>query len=331
MSTLKDPGAPQVHEAPEVVTMGEAMISFRSPRRIALGSPVTPGLAGAETNVAIALARLGHRSRWVGRIGADVFGRLAVRELRAEGVDVDSVIVEEPVPVGAPTGLMFLEQHTADLSRVEYRRVGSAGSRLVPDDVVTLLEPRPRALHLTGVTPALSESARQCCQAAVIAASDAKVFVSLDVNFRARLWGREEARAELSQLADYADLLVASEDELDLVADGDEAVAVTSLLARGVGQVVVKRGSAGATLWTTHGRFDCPAVPVTAVDTVGAGDAFCAGFLSGWLDDLDPAGCLHRGVVLGAFAVSTSGDFEGLPHRAELDHLDRVSLGESLR
>ncbi|MGN6751080.1 MAG: sugar kinase [Intrasporangium sp.] len=310
----------------DVLTFGEAMVSFRSAGPLASGAAVAPGLAGAETNVAIALARLGHRAGWVGRLGADPFGDLALRELRAEGVDVSHVVTD----VEAPTGLMFLEQRTADVSRVDYRRAGSAGSRLCPADLTQPLGPSPRILHVTGITPALSVTAREAWAAALDEASGADVLVSLDVNYRARLWDRATARDVLQARAAGADIVIASDDELDLVADGPEAEAVGALLAGGSSYVVVKRGACGASVWTADGRIDAPALPVTAVDTVGAGDAFSAGFLSGLLDGLDAGACLQRGVLLGAWAVSTRGDWQGLPRRAELDLL-AMGPGATLR
>src|SRR6185437_6216689 len=97
-----------------------------------------------------------------------------------------------------------------------------------------------------------------------------ETFVSFDVNYRSRLWGRPEAREVLQAGVGRADLVIASDDELDLVADGSEEDAAGALLAAGASYVVVKRGALGASLWTETGRVDAPAVPVTAVDTVGA-------------------------------------------------------------
>jgi 2-dehydro-3-deoxygluconokinase len=311
----------------EVVTIGEAMVSFRSSGPLAAGGPLTPGLAGAESNVAIGLARLGHDAEWIGRVGPDAFGELVLRDLRAEAVRIDRVVVD----TRAPTGLMFLEQRTADISRVDYRRTGSAGSRLGPDDVADVISGRPRALHVSGVTPALSPTAREAFVHAVESASAASIFVSLDVNYRSRLWAPQEARQTLRPVALRADVVIASEDELALVAPGAESAAVTSLLESGVAMVAVKRGAVGASLWTPYGRIDQGPFPVTSVDTVGAGDAFCAGLLSGWLDGLEPAGCLERASLLGAWAVSTVGDWHGLPRRGELDALRGLRPGETLR
>lgn len=146
----------------EVVTLGESLASFRSSGPIGFGAPVTPHLAGAEANVAIGLARLGHAVSWVGRVGADPFGSEVLRTLRGEGVQVDHTVVD-----AAPTGLMFLEQRTADLSRVHYVRAGSAGSRLSADDLPVDTIRAASLLHVTGITPALSATAAEAVSSAV--------------------------------------------------------------------------------------------------------------------------------------------------------------------
>lgn len=329
-------GAPDV---PDLLTFGESMVSFRSSGPLAAGATLTMHLAGAESNVAIGVARLGHTASWVGRVGGDEFGEFVLRQLRGQGVRVDGV-VRDPQ---RPTGLMFLEQRTADLTRVDYRRNGSAGSALSPADLREPLGRGARLLHVTGITPALSTSARSALHGAVEAAVDRGIPVCLDVNHRARLWSRDEARSVLAPLARYATVLVASDDELDLVvasADGrdpaatpgrSESALVADLHRRGVAEVVVKLGAAGARVHTPAGIHHAPALPVTAVDTVGAGDAFTAGYLSGWLDRLGVADRLGRAVTLGAFAVSGRGDWEGLPRRDELALLAAQRAGTTLR
>ncbi|MFW5473546.1 sugar kinase [Knoellia sp. CPCC 206450] len=311
----------------DVVTLGEALASFRSPGPLGFGVPVTPDLAGAETNVAIGLSRLGHRVAWVGRVGSDPFGEAVVRTLRGEGVGVEDVVVDG----SAATGLMFLEQRAADLTRVHYVRAGSAGSRLGPDDLPLDAIRSARLLHVTGVTPALSPTAAEAVSRAVSVAREAGVRVSLDVNHRARLWSRDAAAPVLRALLPAVSLLVAGEDELGIVADGPEDEAVAGLLDSGVDAVAVKRGASGASLFTSDGRSDRGAVAVSAVDTVGAGDAFCAGLLSAVLDDRADGDALDRAVALGAWAVSTRGDWAGLPTRSELGDLTSLGPGETLR
>ncbi len=313
--------------APDVLTVGESMVAFRAAGPVAHGGTQVTRVAGAESNVAVGLARLGHSVAWAGRVGADTFGRVILRELRAEGIDTGHAVVDP----SRPTGLMFVEQRTADLTRVEYRRSGSAGSALRREDIEAALDAGPRLVHLTGITPALSASARDAVRWTAEHAGAAGTLVSLDVNFRSRLWSRDQAREVLAPLAGHAAYVIASEDELDLVADGSEEEAAADLLGRGARAVVVKRGPRGATVHTRAGRVDASVLPVTAVDPIGAGDAFSAGYLSGVLDGLEPAECLRRGVTTGAFVVSVHGDWDGAPTRDELTLLDHHSPGATLR
>ena len=313
----------------DVVTLGETMASLRTGTPLRLGGAMTMTMAGAESNVAIGLARLGHTVRWGGRVGADEVGALILRTLRAESVAVDTVTVD----ADRPTGLMLAERRIADISRVSYYRAGSAGSALSEADAVACLAGQPRILHVTGITPALSGSAAQAVVTAVRLARSAGALVSVDVNYRSRLWTPGHARRVLSDLARSADIVIASEDELGLVVDGraaDEADAAAELAASGVSQLVIKRGAGGASVWHEGRAHHAPAIPVTVVDTIGAGDAFTAGYLSGLLDGLHPLDALHRGTVTGAFAVASLGDWEGLPDRDELSLLDSQA-GSTLR
>lgn len=315
--------------AVDLLTFGEAMVSLRAAGPLATGAALSMHLAGAESNVAVGVARLGHRAAWVGRVSTDEFGEYVLRHLRAEGVGVDGVTRDAE----RQTGLMFLEQRSADLTRVQYYRAGSAGSALRVDDLRAPLAAGARMLHLTGITPALSDSAREATEWAAKTAAAAGIPVCLDVNYRARLWSREAARAVLTPLAAYASTVVASADELDLVGEpgADESTTVAELFGRGVTTVLVKLGADGARAHTPTGVAHAGVLPVTAVDTVGAGDAFTAGYLSGWFDGLDLPDRLRRAATVAAFAVSTRGDCEGLPRRAELSLLDGHEAGSVLR
>ena len=314
--------------SPDVVTLGETMVSLRTGTPLRLGGTLSMTMAGAESNVAIGLARLGHAVRWGGRVGADEVGVYVLRTLRAESVAVDTVVVDAE----RPTGLMLAERRVGDVSRVSYYRTGSAGSALSAADAAACLEDVPRILHLTGITPALSASAAQAVSEAVRLARRAGALVSVDVNYRAKLWTPEQARPVLSELVRSAHIVIASEDELALVVSDpqDESAAAGELAAYGVKALVIKRGARGATVWHEGAVHHAAAIPVRVLDTIGAGDAFTAGYLSGVLDGLPPAAALHRGTVTGAFAVAAVGDWEGLPTRNELSLLD-TDAGATLR
>jgi 2-dehydro-3-deoxygluconokinase len=304
----------------DVLTLGETMAAFRASGPLRLGGPLSLSIAGAEANVAIGLARLGHAARWVGVTGADELGALVLRTLRAEGVDVSACAVSPD----APTGLVIFEPRVADLTRVTYHRAGSAGSQLSEAEVAAAFDDgAPRILHVTGITPALGDGPAAAVTRAVARAKAVGATVCLDVNHRARLWSVERAAAALRPLLPGVDLVVASEDELPVLVDPG-ADPLTTLFGAGVREVVVKRGGDGASAHTPNLSVDRPARRVPVADTVGAGDAFVAGYLSGLLDDLDLTGRLDRAVTTGAFAVATRGDWEGLPTRTDLGLLDAV-------
>lgn len=311
-----------------LVTLGEALMTIGSidPGPWAMGSGLRASFAGAETNVAIGMARLGHSSCWIGRLGSDPGGSLVLRGLRAEGVDVSRVGRE----VEAPTAVLLREQRTSDQAGIRYLRAGSAGSRLSASDVDESVVRGAGLVHVTGITAGLGVGPLTAVRRLVALARSREIVVSLDVNYRAALWSEAAAAEVLAPLARQATIVFGGSDELALLSLAgatDPADVAAELLAAGVREVVLKDGSRGATSYraaapgSAGGSWSVPAFPVTVVDTVGAGDAFVAGYLSGELEDFSPAAKLDRGSRLGAIAVSTRGDWEGLPQVAELDSL----------
>jgi 2-dehydro-3-deoxygluconokinase len=299
-----------------VVTLGETMGLFRatSVGSLAHVSDFALGIGGAESNVAIALARLGTPTRWVGRVGADPIGRRILRELRAEGLDVKGII--DP---SAPTGIMIKEQRTNDATRVQYYRAASAGSRLTVADLAEADIENAALLHVTGITPALSDTAHEAVLTAMSIARDAGVLVSFDVNHRGSLWTDDPASI-YRELASRADIVFAGEDEGRILFPGAATPPelATSIAGLGPAQVIIKRGEAGC-LALVDGRIHTrTAIPVRVIDTVGAGDAFVAGYLAELLAGLPVDERLATAVTLGAFACVNPGDWEGFPTRDEL-------------
>ena len=279
----------------------------------------TRGVAGAESNVAIGLCRLGHRAGWSGRVGDDEFGAFILATLRGEGVDVRLAVRD----ARGPTGVMFKERSAGADSRVFYYRRHSAASLLDAADVPAAELRRAKWLHLTGITPALGEGPRRAVFAAAEGARAAGVRVSFDPNYRARLWSPEEAAPVLRRLAAQADLLLCSEEEGRLMFGAEEPRAIVrAACAAGCGMVAVKRGGLGALVGTAGGAWEVPAWPIPAVvEPTGAGDAFAAGFLAGLLEARPPAEAGRMGAVCGALACRVAGDWEGAPERPLLDRL----------
>jgi len=277
-------------------------------------------IGGAESNVAIGLVRLGQPAVWIGRVGDDPLGRRVLRELRGERVDVRSVIDPD-----AATGLMLKETPRSGSTRVSYYRAGSAGSRLSPEDLDHDLIGAASVLHVTGISLALSDSAGRTVLAAIDIAKAAGVPVSFDVNHRPRLWHSRKPAPHYLEVARQADVIFAGDDEAAvLVGPAESGELARSLADLGPTQAIVKLGPAGCVAWIDGEALAHPAFPITAIDTVGAGDAFVAGYLSGWLDRLSPEGRLERATRCGAFACLAPGDWEGLPRLAELELLSHT-------
>jgi len=303
---------------PEIVTFGEAMALLLAEPGVPLAHATAfrRQIAGAESNVAIGLARLGHRVRWVGRVGEDPFGETVVRALAGEGIDTAGVVRDSQ----ASTGMLVRDCHRERAIEVVYHRDRSAGSRLRPEDIPAASLTGVRLLHATGITPVLSTSARQATQTAMEAARAAGALVSFDPNIRSRLCPPTEAAATLRPLAALADIVLAGEDEASLLSGrhGKEASAEW-FLEQGAAVVVLKAGADGA--WATDGseQWQQPAVPVNVVDPVGAGDAFAAGFLSARLRDMPVREALQIAATVAAAVVQVPGDTDGLPTRAQLE------------
>jgi 2-dehydro-3-deoxygluconokinase len=339
------------HNTPcDLVTFGETMALFAARRTgpLRFARDFDLGLGGAESNVAIGVTRLGRTACWIGRVGADEFGDLIRATLTGEGVIVRAI----PDP-DAPTGLMIKGRRTADHIDVRYYRSGSAGSRIRPDDLDVELIRTARVLHVSAITPALSESARSAVRHAVAEARAAGVAVSLDVNYRRALWSKEAASAWLREVVGQVDVLFATEDEARLVtgapartADpapphgdplapyaaaerGDPVGVAEAVRALGPRHVLIKMGARGAVEVCDDGAYRANAFHVTEVDSVGAGDAFAAGWLADWLEGAEPERRLRTACAAGAFAVTSQGDWESLPRRADLALLDGAEDGVS--
>jgi 2-dehydro-3-deoxygluconokinase len=300
-----------------LLAVGETMALLVTPElgRLRHAGSLALGVAGAESNVAIGARRLGCPAAWVGRVGDDELGALVVSRIRAEGVDVGGV-VRDP---GAPTSLMLKERRTAAMVRVLYYRRHGPGSRLEPGDLDPAQVAAAGVLHVTGITPALSDSARATVEHAVELARKAQVPVSFDLNYRSALWPADRAAAVCRDLAARADLVFASDDEAELLGlHGDPADLALGLAGLGGGHAVVKLGERGAVA-AVDGRVHLvDPVPVQAVDPVGAGDAFVAGYLAETLAGRPVPERLATAAACGAFAVTVPGDWECLPSRDEL-------------
>ncbi|MFD7703244.1 sugar kinase [Streptomyces caelestis] len=343
----------------DVVALGESMVTFlpSRPGRLADVPSFDRGIGGAESNVACVLAAAGHTTRWISRVGADGFGDHLVEAIGGYGVDV-SHVRRDPA---RPTGVYFRTagDRATDAHEVAYYRAGSAASAMTAADLDLEAVRAGRVLHLSGITPALSEGCLSLVRELTAPRPD-RPLISFDVNHRPSLWHDPRGPEVLLDLARGADIVFVGEDE------AEEAWGITggpSRIREALPEpetLVVKQGARGAValLRPAGGRAagaagvpplersrergragadgapqapgrattPCPAttVPALRVDvvaTTGAGDAFAAGFLSATLRGLPLRDRLRHGHLMAAAALTAPGDLATPPARAHADRL----------
>lgn len=313
-----------IHTSFDVFTLGETMIRL-TPKgftRLEEAAELEVRIGGTESNVAIALARLGLNVAWASRLPRNPLGELVARRIRSFGVDICHVCWAD----GERMGLYFIEPGAAPRSGVIlYDRAASAASAMTPEDFDWSVMDRVRHVHLTGITPALSDSARATTARAIAEARARSVTVSFDVNYRARLWSPESARDVLTPLVADVDLLISTESDAAIVFGFEGSPEELAIRAGGLTRaplVALTLGGQGALLWDRTEFHRAEAFPVQAIDRVGAGDAFDAGLISGFLQGDAPEG-IRRGMAMAAIKHTIPGD-EWISSMAEVESL----LGE---
>jgi len=298
----------------DVVTIGEILVQF---------NPVVAGplrhvthfekhAAGAEANFAVGMSRLGFKAGLIARVGDDEFGRYIISVLKGEDVEMSRVKIDKE----APTGLYFIQRHypIPGKSSVLYYRTGSAASKMTIDDADPDYIRSAKLLHLTGITPALSESCKEACLRALEIAVESKVTVSIDTNIRLKLWSGEEARETLTPMLRKADIIFTEPQDAEILFGEKEPEKIAdTLLSTGAEMAIVKLGEEGALACTREETVRRPAFKVPVEDVIGAGDAFAAGFVSSTMRGLSLEEALEIANAAGALVVTVRGDIENLP------------------
>lgn len=309
---------------PQIITLGESMVMMVADQSDSLQfvTSYTRKIAGAESNVAIGLARLGHDVGWISAIGDDPFGTYIRNTIRGEGVDTSQV----QILAEFPTGMLVKERNEIGDPKVFYYRRGSAASRITPDMLDENYFTGTKILHITGIFPALSEICRETLLRAVEIAKAKGALITFDPNIRLKLWTKEQARETLLKLASLSDLIMPGKKEAELLigtGDWDKVKAYFHNL--GNRYIVMKDGPEGAFYSHQEGSAVVEAgyakgFPVRrVVDTVGAGDGFAVGILSALMEELSLKQAVTRGNAIGSLAVMVQGDVEGYPTRRQLE------------
>ncbi len=303
----------------DVLTFGESMVVF-SPN---ISGPLrhvntfSKSLGGAESNVATAIAKLNHSVGWFSKVSDDEFGRFVISAIKAEGVDTSRVIIDKE----RTTGLLFKERYQRSNPNVYYYRKNSAASSLSPEDIDEEYIKQAKILHITGITPALSESCRRTVYRAIEIAKENNILVSFDPNIRLKLWTIDEAKKTLVDIASKADIVMPGLDEAELLLGlTNEDDVADFFLEKEAKIVAVKLGAEGCYIKDKKEGVKVSGYNVSDLiqDTAGAGDGFAAGFLAGYLEKLplNEIGQYANGV--GAMATLVQGDMEGYPYYDQL-------------
>ncbi|MEM7735150.1 MAG: sugar kinase [Deinococcota bacterium] len=306
----------------QVLCLGEAMLRLAATpgERLEQSNQLDVFVAGSELNVACLLARLGTRASWVSSLPDSILGRMVTHTAHGHGVDTSGVTW-----LDSRLGLLFTESGAAPRpGQVVYDRADSAASQMSIDDRDwAALVAQADVLHLSGITPALSESCAELCEHVASLAASAGTLVSFDPNYRSRLWSVAEANAYCKRILPKVDVLAVSERDARslLDVDGELDDIALELQARWQLRAALitagetsrqQTGHANALAWAmssdsqatlTHG----PAFEVDVVDRIGAGDSSVAGLLVGVLRN-DANVAASYSAALSALALASSGD-----------------------
>jgi len=300
---------------PELVSMGECMVELFAPQPLADAPSFTKSFGGDTLNLLVMASRLGTAAGYVTYVGDDPFGKYLVTSWRREGVDTS-----EARTIPGFTGLYVMAQQLEGEREIVYYRTGSAASKLNADRLPLDYLRSARVLHLSGITQAISPSARCATLEAARIAREAGLRVSFDINYRPRLWAARHALEAMDEIIPYVDVLFPSMPEdtrLFLGMDSPEAVAA-HFRERGVAIVALKAGDRGAYVAWEGGAQWVPAYRTKVVDATGAGDAFGGAFLHALLHDLDPPDAALVATVAAGLKVERPGAVAGLPTRREV-------------
>ncbi|WP_456276468.1 sugar kinase [Bacillus sp. AK128] len=306
----------------DIITFGESMMLF-TPQKDGLlnhSHLFEQSFGGAESNVAIGLARLGAKVGWFSRVGDDPFGEYLIKAIRGEGVDVSRVKIDEE----HPTGVMFKEITGIGNPNVYYYRKHSAASHMTPNDLDEEYIKEANILHITGITPALSESCYATILEAIKLAKKHNLKVCFDPNIRLKLLSLEKIKKIVLELARLSDYFLPGIDELALLFDSkDKNQLIQEVQKLNIPTTIIKLGEGGCmivqqeTTKVINGK-----IVDKVVDTVGAGDGFCAGFLYSITNGKSIEEAAEFANAVGAHVIQFKGDVEGLPTKRQIQYFD---------
>ena len=299
----------------ELIAIGECLVELIPDGPIDRATTFTRGFGGDTCAAAIMAARLGTKCGYISRIGNDPLGDYVVRKWRAADLDLSAARRTDTY-----TGLFISSRQTSELKAVFYFRQDAAGSELQPSDLPEGFPGLARVVHLSGVTQALSKSARETIYQAARQAHDAGALVSFDINYRPRLWTALEARKALDEVLPFTDIILPStpEDTVPLLGIESPEEAARYFREAGTPIVAVKAGARGAHVEWDGGSLAIEASKLDVVDASGAGDAFAGALLHCLIRGAAPDQAGRIAVAAAELMVRRTGAIAGLPSRGEV-------------
>lgn len=304
----------------EVITMGEPMAVFiaDTPGPLEDVEHFSRGMAGAEMNVAIGLSRLSHKVMYLTKLGDDPFGRYIQKFMMSENIVADGIHIDPAYQ----TGFYLKNKVLNGDPEIFYYRKNSAASHLVPEDVEKVDFSGAKWLHVTGISPALSDTCRAAVFKSIEKARKNQMTISFDPNIRPSLWkSTEEMKECMNEIAGLSDYVLPGIKEGKILTGENTVEGIADFyLEKGCKGVIIKNGEKGACYKLKNGSLkEVAGYHVEhIVDTVGAGDGFATGVISGCLENLSMEEAVRRGNAIGAIVLTGKGDNENLPTVDEL-------------
>lgn len=299
----------------EVITIGETMAAF-TPKGTGYLHYIKDyelRMAGAESNLAVGVCKLGHSASWISSLGDDELGYFVNNNIRAEGVNTCFVKFDKE----HSTGVMFKQMLPGKETSVFYYRDNSAAANMKSEDLTEKMFEGGKILHITGITPILSSECEKMIYKAVELGKKAGLKISFDPNIRKKLWKNNDYTYVLKRLVSNTNIMLLGLEEAHVIYGTNDKDEIVNKFFEGdmAEYIAIKDGSRGAYVADRNERFTILPHSCTSIDPIGAGDAFNSGFLCGLLEEKSVKEAGEIAGIAGALATESYGDVEGYPTR----------------
>lgn len=313
----------------EVITIGETMAALtpKGTGYLHYMKDYEMRIAGAESNLAIGVCKLGHSASWISSLGDDELGYFVNNNIRAEGVDTHYVQFD----MEHRTGVMFKQVLPGKETSVFYYRENSAAANMKAESLTEEMFTGGKILHVTGITPVLSKDCEEMIYRAVELGRKAGLKISFDPNIRKKLWKDKDYTAVLQKIVAYTSILMLGLEEAEVLYGTTEKEEIIRKFFENpeAEYIAIKDGSKGAYVADRSGGFVIPPHPCNPIDPIGAGDAFNSGFLCGLLDGKSVKEAGEIAGIAGALATESYGDIEGYPTKENMERILNSKSGKS--